>query len=473
MRKEVDARAVVDDVTGKVLGLVAGDNEFIPVTAQTNPVTGGITKKAGSRALPDRCIGAPRVVLFGDSYAIYDRYVSANSVNAGTAGLWHALTAAVGDHRMVRLNAGIGGNTTAMMRARLPSDVLAKSPTIVLGNGGVNDFYGAGAGFDRTVADVLADVLYMIDALLDAGIIVAWANCPTQATTRSNYTAARQAKALDYNKQLAVALATRPTVRLIDVAALVMDPASADFSPRSSMLGVDGIHLSHSATMGVALRYSSWLDALLPYVERPFSPADCAANVASDSLLAAGIGQMQGSAGTAGTGVSGTIPTGWTVTGTAGATTVCSKIADLGGDWLEVAATVSGQATGQQIVVNTSASIHSLLAAGDKAEVLFEMEVEPGAADVLRVYGRLYTVDGNADLAAGQIWAANWNDITNGDVPLALPQVSARFAPITPRLDLTKAPTNARVYFYLHVKGTGTAKLRIRNVKVRKTAVEI
>jgi len=414
----------------------------------------------------------PRVLMLGDSFAEYERFALSASTNANSraamdAGVWHWALAMVGYHRLaIAQYAGVGGNTAAMMRARYAADVAAYDYDIMLGNCGVNDFYG----YDRAVAEVLDDVKSMISASLAAGKTVVWATCPTQAITRSLWTLAKQKKVLQYNRELIAWATGKRNLRVVDLARPLMNMSdTTNAAPRAGVMHTgDGIHLHGNGSYLFGRAAYDVLNPLFPALARQFTPLDGLNDGWSGSILGTGVGAMAGTTGTAGTGVTAGgngIPTGWTVQrGTGSTTGVAKKVADSGGDWLELEITGNGGTTIEQFDIRT-ASFHSQFAAGDTFSVAAEVQIDAsGGLEVGRFFLRGYAWDGSVST---NILVSDWNRPAAGDVPYGIDRVEA-LSLRTPTITFPYNPTTAQVFCSIGIRGSGTAKVRIRNVHALK-----
>lgn len=101
------------------------DESPTPAAASPTPVTHAPTSAAPG-AVPNFDPSLPVTVGFGDSITVYPKS-------------WFRQVCAAGVVLHNCLNAGIRGNTTTQMLARLDSDVLSYQPTIVTVMGGTND----------------------------------------------------------------------------------------------------------------------------------------------------------------------------------------------------------------------------------------------------------------------------------------------------------------------------------------------
>jgi lysophospholipase L1-like esterase len=215
-------------------------------------------------------------------------------------------------------NAGQGGDTTDNMRARLQADVLSYTPDYVYFMGGTNDITGG-----RTYAQISVDMDYIIDAVIGSGAtaLVETITPRTNAVGSSDWgSSAQRLLHLQLNHHLRDKAAATRGMILVDSAARLVDQANANGNVVTALSG-DGLHPS---PIGGFWRGDALVEALQGRVPDPaggfFNPADLfdATNNPQGSWLANG--QMSGTSGTAGTGVSGSISTSWTAERSTGST---------------------------------------------------------------------------------------------------------------------------------------------------------
>lgn len=454
--------------SGRFIDATPYQNPVSNAKVVTNPVTGkiGISAAGVPIILPLPAGGRARTVVYGDSYAAYENFPT-YGIGQFDGSLWHVALARAGYHRITPVYHGVAGDTTAMMRARL-SAVVDAAPDVVLGNGGVNDIYG----YDRAVDDVLADVQDMISVLLAAGARVVWANCPTQRTTRSNYTLAKQKKALEYNRRLGQWAAGRPGLVIADLAAAIADPDdSTSAQPLTAAMATDGIHLSrHGAVLFGRSVYSALAVTLPERGARTTDVLDGYGEAGSINGIAPGVGQMAGTGGTAGTGVTAGaagIPAGWSVARTSGSvvTTVANKVSDTGGTWLELAITGNTPSAAEVVRVQTlsnySGNFAAAAAAGKSMRLVCELDVESDQGlSITDLNVRLYSYDGAA------IRNSEWSRNVAGTLQCNAFRLGERMTIETPLMAIPTGLTDCRPYIYVGVQGNGSAKVRVRNLAI-------
>lgn len=331
------------------------------VPANLRVVDGNVTGLEG----PDRIrkLPVPRsndVLLFGDSF-------QARSTDSNTPPRWQDYGLlpwlsyfTSGKIRLIR-NAGVSGNTSAQIRARLRTDVLPyiSDGTIVIGNAGINS---ASAGV--TAASIIDDIEYIIGTMRGVGAKVIW-------STISPYTAVAGTNnvTVEVNAWLREYCSTLPDVYLIDLWGIMVDPTSTSGAIATNYSG-DNLHPSAMCAREWASAIADVLEPMLtPIGDSICSAADCVANNAnSTQLLPNPLFSTTGGTGTIdnGTGtVSGTAGDAWTVKAESAAITIVASVASrsdgCGNDQILTSSGASATARSAAI----SNSVHTLLSPGD------------------------------------------------------------------------------------------------------------
>ena len=198
------------------------------------------------------------VIIFGDSLTAQNGTGSA-TLNPTTPqdaqdarGYWNWANAYMGRKATLVRNAGVGGDTTAQMRARMNADVLAYDSDWVVFCGGSNDVAN-----DRTLAAIQADVTAILDALRADGRKVL---IMTAAPSASYNTTGRRDVLGKLNRWLMDLPSTRAGVHAADIWRVVADPATG--SPATGM-ATDVIHWSHAGALRVGKVVADVLGPLL------------------------------------------------------------------------------------------------------------------------------------------------------------------------------------------------------------------
>lgn len=161
-----------------------------------------------------------RLIALGDSITIGG--TAAQYVGSGYLGLGVYLTKG---RVILQRNAGISGNTTAQMLARIQADVIAYAPDWCLILGGTNDTPAT------PLATTLANIQAMIDALVAAGIMPILATIPPRDTSYH--------EAISKVNAGIKHLATINGLTCVDFYRALADPADGDWI---SGYTSDGIH---------------------------------------------------------------------------------------------------------------------------------------------------------------------------------------------------------------------------------------
>ncbi len=116
-----------------------------------------------------------RVVLFGDSITDMcgGTRLDGSVQNHFMNGYWTGAQWLLGHRFRLVVNAGVSGDSTAMMLARINADVISKNPDVVVVFGGVNDVGSATVGnIDSIVSGTTSNLAAIYDALTAAGIMI-------------------------------------------------------------------------------------------------------------------------------------------------------------------------------------------------------------------------------------------------------------------------------------------------------------
>lgn len=276
------------------------------------------------------------VVIFGDSITAQDSEPAGTTSSAdklfSAKGYWAWCNIMLGQRMKLLDQAGTGGDTTALMLARIAT-VTAQNPGWCVVQGGGNDVAG-GVAASTTTSNLQA----IYEALMGAGIKpVATTVLPS---TSMDTTAEKQALST-VNRWIKDYCRENPGVLLCDWASVYVDAATG--TPLSAYTS-DGVHPTNQGAAALGRVLAETLDRVVPYVDiLPSAPND------PYNLLTNGF--MTGS--TSG------LATGWTATKLSGAALdgVTSKIArtdGVAGEWQQVALNSTDvQLTGQNTNIGT------------------------------------------------------------------------------------------------------------------------
>lgn len=257
MKTSANITGVFDLDTGRLIGLapkgtsdvtyVAGQDTAtpagaLPVTATTDPLTGGSTFFVGQKRTGGDGL-VPSLVIFGDSRA--DDMSAADGIAAWSSLSVHAFAESISgaSFRTVH-NTGVGGNKIADLIARVSTDLYAYAPTDTVIMVGHNDFV---AEIPTSVADVYAGLLTLFKGCADRGIYVHHlGEYPgNESATIKGYKLALNALCKSY-------WAANPGLgKWYDTASVIADPASSTWAAISGTLR-DNIHMTSRAAYRVA-----------------------------------------------------------------------------------------------------------------------------------------------------------------------------------------------------------------------------
>ena len=181
--------------------------------------------------------GLRSFIVLGDSLSAWE--FAPGSTTPDTDGAWPAVLAREDPQLVLARNAGIPGNTTAQMLARLGRDVLGYNPDVLFLLGGTND-----VGTNVREMDTIANVRLIVDVAKEAGITVVLLTVPPANGQYGDKRQARLALNADY-----AALAQEEGILLVDAAATLSTP---DGCLAGEYSAYDGLHLSGRGAQAVA-----------------------------------------------------------------------------------------------------------------------------------------------------------------------------------------------------------------------------
>jgi len=308
----------------------------------------------GLQGALDRRIPPSTFVIFGDSITA----LNTNPLNdcPDVVGYFTHARMALGSVRLLN-NAGIGGNTTAMMLARIDAAVIAYAPGWCIVQGGGND-----VGQGVTAETITSNLTAIYTALSAAAIrIVA---CTITPTTSAD-TADKRAALYAVNTWIRDYAMKNPNVVLCDWFNAIADPDTG--GPATGMTS-DG---AHPSMLGAARMGKVLYDALAPYVPftidlLPMSNAETD-NIVSNGML---------------TGDNNGFATSWTTWDQSGIWSLAgSKVArsyPARGEWQQIVVSVPGSAPTNDWSFYQSVAIGEAVAIGDVIYAVCEYEIDEG-----------------------------------------------------------------------------------------------
>lgn len=330
--------AWVTNADGDIIGIqLHGRSEMVDLR---NPVNADVNELTGGNRFFD-LLKAPKIVLFGDSRTADCGYSDATT-NVVTNlswfdwGQYHAGAAYVD----VVANAGIGGNTTSQMLARVQSDVLAHNPDYCTLWGGTNDGLASTAAADAAFANMVSIMEQLRRRGVHVFLISETTGAPPLRTTPF------PAVVQYYNDKLRAYAASNKGVDYWDFNSILTDPTNANGYSKSGWTR-DGLHLGalSASTIGKLV-----VAPALQKIGRqnlavlPCSQVDSLGNNTYVTQALSNVMCINSTGGSNGSGHSGTLPSGWTSSGSH--TVVHSVVARPDGFGNNIQAAITAAAAG-------------------------------------------------------------------------------------------------------------------------------
>lgn len=394
------------------------------------------------------------VVLFGDSYTATQN----NPPLGDTLSLsLHRFTLGrLGNSVNVVKNAGVSGNTSAQMLARIDTDVIPFKSDWVFFNCGVNDFFGEG----RLLVDVQADVVAIVSRLLSDGRKILLFNCPPQVSSRSGFTAAKSQACAQYNNWLAGFASSRTGVVLADIySSFVNWSDTTNAGAVADYFANDGIHLS---TLGEIVAAEQAIKALNGAIGQDLSLI----NSPLDAGIAGTEGLLIGTTGSNGSNSSGSVATSYTsqrVSGTNG-TIVNSKLSLRGQRQTVTLSALNGEMR-TRFFGNLLTELTPFIGKQVSTKVLMRLRTTSGGASLKDLVVKLYTAVG------GTIYQALNGTTISGYSPVTDTQFDTGLVVLTLRpLTIESGITAAGMYFELLLDSVagGVVELDVYAVDIRE-----
>lgn len=370
-------------------------------------------------------------------------------------------------------NYGISGNTTTQMLDRI-TDVTTYAPDVCFFMGGTNDLTAQTAA-----ATTISKLDTIFTTLTNAGIVVVVMTIlPRSDWASLNGNAPAILIARNKQNYLNHWLRTYPqrtgnkSVIICDPTEFFIDATSATGDPLS-LTTREG---THPTPFGGQIIGKALANTMIAYgafgVNRFFSQADVydASNNPSGSVLVGGL--FAGTGGTASTGVTGNVATGWTAvqSGGTGVTAVASKgstnLSGANGTYQQLVITANGSGSGEEnMYLRNSSTIVTGFSAGDTFEAGCDMEV------INVTGGQLLGVALQLECAnTGTTTNYNSYDMDRYSSPYYLGNVDFSGRCRTPPLVIPAVPTGLTLRINTRWQNTisGGLTLRVGNAYVRK-----
>ncbi|HEX6462580.1 MAG TPA: GDSL-type esterase/lipase family protein [Candidatus Saccharimonadales bacterium] len=313
----------------------------------------------------------PTVDFQGNGFIGFGDSISSVTGGAGYGASWTLMAPALSDQRLNYLaNAGISGNNTTQMLARITTDVLAYGPQVCTVLGGTNDLAQS-----VTFTTYKSNITSIVTQLRDARILPVLCTIPPRGNTTY------LANTIKWNNWLRT-YARQQSLPLIDFFTLLVDPATGMFL--SGYDSGDALHPSQAAHIEMAKLVNS---KLVPYVP-PYSPPRAVSNTGDTDNLISNPFMLTGSP----------TPTGYVAAGTGGMTGVTEQLVTdgdfLGNAWEWNFTNPSNAAGFRQITQTLTGGTWSV---GDtllfvmKSKVVSKSGVTPGSSVGVRMSASFFS----------------------------------------------------------------------------------
>ena len=267
---------------------------------------------------------APTIVICGDSITNQNTQTSATFGAHLAKGYWTQAQIMLEQRFELLSNAGVSGNTTAQVLARIDTDVIALRPQYCFLIAGTND-----AGQDVPSATTVANYASILGKLQGAGIVPIIGTMTPRGF--SGMTQARLLSMMEGNTWLQTYATRTPGVFLVDLYRAMLDYSDINTTSQGEPVAawVDGAKLHPTAAGAVQMGYAiaRQLDAVIPKLPRRLQLNYNGVNGDSSNLIRNGM-FMAGSPGTLGLNATGTVAQNWTAGAVAGA--IAGRLLDCG-----------------------------------------------------------------------------------------------------------------------------------------------
>ena len=393
--------------------------------------------------------------LFGDSYSSFqqDSVTQSNTDNSTyAASSWSMLIAMLGDAIDVNTYAGVGGDRSSDMLARIQADVLdIGDEWVFMQFGSVNDFFP----YSRSAVDVYADVVSMIDQIIANGQKVYGQNCAPQNPTRGDYSAAKAIQLATFNEMIAEYVRTTNGVLMGDVYSYAVDQSdnASGGAMANKYIGTDKIHFNIYGAYDAGVKGIQDLAAYFP----PARHRKTMSPVTTGDYWSLTESNFNGTGGSHGTASSGDVSTGWIMKRKSGTGAIVGSYVD--GDF-NGTITLSGAASSvYSLSTNDLATLFGAGGQNIKSKLIMSFDMTGGIVlEEIRVYS--YTYDGTV------FKTTDWGRSVNGYTALPMPEL-ANDIQIDLQASLMPAnPVDVNIIIEIRVSGTGTGILIPKHLRI-------
>ena len=433
---------------------------LVPVV---DPVTGEVSISVGSAYVP-ASLQTPTFCSIGNSLTANAGPAITSSLSPMVDSGWVGWALGfLGPKLIWTHNAGVSGNTFALMTARV-TEVPMSTGFVSLMEGRNSMAPIADGGGGRTVAQTIADFELCLTALKtrNPGRVVLMTH-PTASSKPASYGGTQlqwNSQIMAFNQYLRSRVPSIQGAILVDAEAVMIDPVSATAAPKANYLGSDGTHPSAKGARQIGKAFA---DALAGYLSfgNLYVPTNNNFNLTtaptSGSKILNSNPLFTGSGGTA-TGSTGTVAAtcaAGIATGTATcADTVVARSDSYGNDQTLV---ISGASSGASAFVRSSNNeAISYFAQGDYLYAQAQISIT-GMTDVIGIELALYLQSGGVYTGYGLQKTATVN--TSFDQTDLI-----NFCICTNRIQFNQASSTLlypRLNVYFGTSGAGAATIKV------------
>ena len=326
--------------------LAAGEPGFETDTKKHKIGNGTLAWTALAYQGPDKT-DMSSIVYLGDSLTEQGGLLPAMADQTRGNAFWPWAQFLTGHRLKFLKNAGIGGQNTAQMLARVQADVIALNPGWCHILAGTNDIGQAVA-----TATTKANLTAILDALDAANVRPILGTIPP----RDTYTGTMRADTANLNAWIKELGRTRRNLTVVDYHAALTDPANGKFVTGYAV--VDGVHLTNKGGYAGGRLLADAIKVLVPPLDTLLSDPSDPTNLIGTA------GRFPGGAGS--------IPSGgWTAQGVAPTYAKTPRTDGIAGSWQTVTV-----ASGNSLSLMYNASIGANLAIGDTVRATVECKME-------------------------------------------------------------------------------------------------
>lgn len=383
-------------------------------------------------------------IFLGDSQMAYQTEVVPIPFYTKIAGFFHWANALSGAQWSLIRNAGVAGNNTAQVLARIDTAVLPYLPTACDVCVGTNDIVPGSQIITLPQAETLANLGKIYDKLRLSGIWVrAYSVLP-----RAGIDATQAARILEINEYIRKYWSMNAGGEYIDIFAGVVDPLSTTIAPKAGLL-TDGTHCGNLGAFTIGKIIAPYL-AATRWVSNSILPCSVAQDFAVNSEVQqyARNPLCTGTSGTLQSGNTGTAPDYFTAFTTANVSTVHSIAANSDGigNYHQMAITSTATAApNNQITL-------SAIPDGTTFQVVGQVTISSGATSLAGV-GLQFVKTGTEALSAEVLFGTT----TGASLPITSDTTITYKS-----LPITKYPgdTVTGLYFRSHFNAAGSATIK-------------